>query len=149
MYRISNGKFEVLLAHPGGPYFKNKDEGHWTIPKGEPNEYEKDLLDVAKREFEEETGINPFGNFIELGAITQKGGKTVYAWAVEGIIPDNFVHTCNKIEIEWPPESGKKIIFPEVDRIEFFGTVEAKIKIKESQIPLIERLEKILEAAKN
>ncbi len=144
MYRIDNGKFEVLLAHPGGPYFKNKDEGHWTIPKGEPNEDEKDLLDVAKREFEEETGINPHGNFIELGTIMQKNGKIVHAWAVEGNLPKDFIHTCNRIEIEWPPKSGKKILFPEVDRIEFFEVNEAKKKNKETQIPLIERLEKNL-----
>jgi|SRR4030095_11010597 len=139
MYRKKGNDVEVLLAHPGGPFFAKKDEGHWTIPKGEPDDAE-DLLITARREFEEETGINPEGNFIPLDSIIQKGGKEVFAWAFEGNIPDGFVHKCNTVKIEWPPRSGKIKDFPEVDRVEFFSVELAKLKIKEAQIPLIERL---------
>jgi predicted NUDIX family NTP pyrophosphohydrolase len=139
MYRKNNGELEVLLAHPGGPFFAKKDDGHWTIPKGEPDEGE-DLFITARREFEEETGVVPKGNFIELGSITQKGGKEVFAWAFEGSLPAEYQHTCNTVRLEWPPHSGKFQEFPEVDKIEFFKIIEAKKKIKEAQIPLIERL---------
>jgi predicted NUDIX family NTP pyrophosphohydrolase len=144
MYRIQNGALEVLLAHPGGPYFAKKDNGHWSIPKGEPD-IDEDLLVTAMREFKEETGIIPAGDFIPLGAITQKGGKEVHAWAVEGGFPPGFVHECNEIEIEWPPRSGKFIEFPEIDKIEFFSVKDAMEKIKPAQIPLIIRLEEHLE----
>ena len=143
MYRRNKGKLEVLLAHPGGPFFAKKDEGHWSIPKGEPDDNE-DLFLTAKREFAEETGIVPKGDFIELDSITQKGGKEVYAWALEGNLKNNFVHTCNTFKLEWPPRSGKHLDFPEVDKIEFFKIKEAKKKIKEAQVPLIERLEEKL-----
>lgn len=139
MYRIMNGIPEALLAHPGGPFFAKKDNGHWSIPKGEPDDGE-DLLITAIREFKEETGITPEGNFINIGSITQKGGKEVFAWAVEGNFPENFVHTCNTFEIEWPPRSGKIKEFPEIDKIEFFTFDIAKEKIKDTQIPLLERL---------
>jgi predicted NUDIX family NTP pyrophosphohydrolase len=141
MFRLTNGGVEVLLAHPGGPFFKNKDNTHWSIPKGEPDEdLGEDLLITAMREFKEETGITPLGNFIELGSITQKGGKEVFAWAVEGTLPEGFVHECNTFEMEWPPRSGKMMEFPEIDKIEFFTIDKAKEKIKEAQIPLIDRL---------
>ena len=143
MYRIEKHSVEVMLAHPGGPYFAMKDEGHWTIPKGEPDDGEE-LLIAAMREFKEETGIIPTGNFIALGSITQKGGKEVYGWAFEGNIPKGFVHECNVIDIEWPPRSGKYMEFPEVDKVEFFPLEQAKKKIKETQIPLIEKLEEHL-----
>lgn len=143
MFRKQNGILEVLLAHPGGPFFKNKDGGHWTIPKGEPDEKEN-LFDAAKREFTEETGIQPNGKFFELGSIIQKGGKEVFAWAIEGSLPDDFVHTSNLIELEWPQKSGKKIKFPEIDKIEFFEIENSKRKIKESQSQLIDRLVRIL-----
>ena len=144
LYRKKNGILEILIVHPGGPFYKNKDEGHWSIPKGEPDDTE-DLLLTAKREFEEETGFKPEGNFIELGSITQKGGKEVFAWAVEGDLPSEHIHISNMFETEWPPRSGKKMSFPEVDKIEFCDVITAKQKIKEAQIPLIERLEKYLE----
>lgn len=140
MYRMNIGKPEILLAHPGGPFFAKKDDGHWTIPKGEPDE-DEDLLIAAKREFEEETGIKPNGEFIELGSITQKGGKEVWGWAFEGNLPPEYRHTCNSVRLEWPPRSGKFQEFPEVDKVEFFNLDDAKKKIKETQIPLIERLE--------
>ncbi len=147
MYRINNNTPEILLAHPGGPFFAKKDDGHWTIPKGEPDDNE-DLLPAAKREFEEETGIKPGAlsgvEFIELGSITQKGGKEVFGWAFEGTLPAEYKHTCNTVRLEWPPRSGKFQDFPEVDKVEFFNLDEAKKKIKEAQIPLIEKLEEHL-----
>lgn len=149
MYRFKNDILEVLLAHPGGPFFRNKDDGHWSIPKGEPSDEETDLLETAKREFEEETGIVPKGNFIPLEQITQKGGKTVYAWAFEGTLPDNFVHKCNSFETEWPPHSGKKMQFLEIDKIEFFPAEKAKRKIKDRQAEFIVRLENYLQKIKN
>ena len=139
MYRIKDGKPEILLAHPGGPYFAKKDEGHWSIPKGEP-EMVEDFLMTAIREFREETGLNASGNFIPLGSIIQKGSKEVHAWAVEGDLPKNYVHECNYIDIEWPPGSDNFEEFPEIDKVEFFDIETAKKKIKEAQIPLIERL---------
>jgi predicted NUDIX family NTP pyrophosphohydrolase len=143
MYHIEKHSLEVLLAHPGGPYFAKKDSGHWTIPKGEPDGSE-DLLVAAMREFNEETGIIPAGDFIPLGSIIQKGGKEVFAWAFKGDLPPLFEHLCNFIKIEWPPRSGKYMEFPEVDKVEFFNVSTAKEKIKETQIPLIERLEEHL-----
>jgi predicted NUDIX family NTP pyrophosphohydrolase len=144
MYRIRNREAEVLLAHPGGPFFRNKDDGHWSIPKGEPSDEESDLLETARREFEEETGITPQGKFVPLGSIIQKGGKTVYGWAFEGNLPEGFVHKCNSFETEWPPLSGKKMLFLEIDKVEFFNTEKAKKKIKQAQVKLIERLEEYL-----
>ncbi len=149
MYRYKDNVLEVLLAHPGGPFFRNKDDGHWSIPKGEPSDDETDLLETAKREFEEETGIKPLGNFIPLDSIVQKGGKTVYAWAFRGELPDNFVHKCNSFETEWPPHSGKKMQFLEIDKVEFFSAEKAKIKIKDRQVKFIERLEEYLSNTQN
>lgn len=130
---------QVLLAHPGGPFWHNKDEGAWTIPKGEVKEGE-DSLEAAKREVAEELGFVPDGEFIELGSITQKGGKTVYGWAVEYQIPDDFIFSPNEFEMEWPPNSGKLASFPEIDRIEYFGPFEARKKINPAQIAFISRL---------
>ena len=144
MYRINRHTLEVLLAHPGGPFFRNKDDGAWSIPKGEPGDGEADLLETAKREFEEETGIKPDGSFIPLGDILQRGGKTVHGWGFEGTLPEGFVHKCNSFETEWPAHSGKKMQFLEIDKVEFFSIEKAKKKIKQTQIPFIERLEEIL-----
>lgn len=139
MYRIKDGIPEFFLAHPGGPYFHKKDDGHWSIPKGEPEDGE-DLLITAMREFKEETGITPIGNFIQLGSIIQKGGKEVFAWGFESDLPKNYEHQCNMFEEEWPPHSGKFVEFPEVDKVGFFKYEELKIKIKAAQIPLIDKL---------
>ncbi len=139
MYRIRDGTLQVLLAHPGGPYFKNKDELAWTIPKGEV-EADEDLLETAKREFEEETGIAPTGPFIPLTAIKQKGGKIVHAWAFEGDCDPGAV-VSNTFTMEWPPKSGRHVEFPEIDRVEFFDVAAAKRKIKAGQEALIEELE--------
>jgi predicted NUDIX family NTP pyrophosphohydrolase len=139
MFRRKGGALEFLLAHPGGPFFARKDEGAWTIPKGEaaPDE---DLLTRAQIEFEEEVGIRPHGNWIELSSIKQKGGKTVHAWAFEGDLPNSFKLKSNTFEIEWPPRSGKLAKFPEVDRAEFFGDEVARRKIKSAQVPFLDRL---------
>jgi predicted NUDIX family NTP pyrophosphohydrolase len=137
MFRRKGGQLEVFLAHPGGPFAKKKDDGYWTIPKGEPNGDEA-LLDVAKREFEEETGIKPKGPYVELGSIQQKGGKWVFAWGFEGDCLEPIF--SNTYLMEWPPKSGKLCEFPEVDRAEFFRLAEARRKIKETQFPLLVRL---------
>jgi predicted NUDIX family NTP pyrophosphohydrolase len=139
MFRSKNDEMEMLLAHPGGPFFARKDEGVWTIPKGEaaPDE---DLLTRAQIEFEEEIGIRPHGNWIELGSIKQKGGKIVHAWAFEGDLPNSFKLKSNTFEMEWPPGSGKLKEFPEIDRAEFFRDEVARRKIKPTQVPFFDRL---------
>jgi predicted NUDIX family NTP pyrophosphohydrolase len=139
MFRSKNGTLEVLLVHPGGPFFARKDEGAWTIPKGEaaPDE---DLLIRAQIEFEEELGIRPHGNWIELGSIKQKGGKTVHAWAFEGDLPESFKFKSNTFDIEWPPRSGKLKQFPEIDRAEFFVEEIARRKINPAQTLFLDRL---------
>src|SRR6185295_3956677 len=113
LFRERSGRLEVLLVHPGGPFWKNKDEGAWTIPKGEVCEGEE-LLACARREFQEETGIAPAGNFSALAPIRQKSGKIVHAWAFEGDCDPTKIQS-NTITIEWPPRSGKRIQIPEVD----------------------------------
>jgi predicted NUDIX family NTP pyrophosphohydrolase len=139
LYRRSDAGPEVLLAHPGGPYFRDRDVGHWTIPKGEPDPDEA-LLDAAAREFGEETGLPlPDGPRLELGSITQKGGKVVHAWAVEGDLRPEMAHS-NTIDIEWPPRSGQVQTFPEIDRVGWFSLDGARRRIKEAQVPLIDRL---------
>jgi predicted NUDIX family NTP pyrophosphohydrolase len=144
MYRVRDGEIEVLLAHPGGPFFRNKDEHAWSIPKGEP-EPDEDLLVTARREFEEETGIKPAGPFRPLAPIRQKGGKIVHAWAFEGDC-DPAAIMSNTFTMEWPPHSGKQAEFPEVDRAEFFNLRKAKEKIKAGQETLIDELARILKA---
>jgi predicted NUDIX family NTP pyrophosphohydrolase len=134
---------EVLLVHPGGPFWKNKDDGAWTIPKGEAQP-EEDLQTRAQIEFEEELGIKPAGNFIPLGSIKQKGGKTVHAWAFEGDLPQNFQLESNTFEIEFPPRSGEFREFPEIDRAEFFADETARRKINPAQIPFLDRLREAL-----
>ena len=130
---------EALLVHPGGPFWKNKDDGAWTIPKGEAQPGE-DLLTRAQIEFEEELGIKASGNFIPLGSIKQKGGKTVHAWAFEGDLPQPFELKCNTFEIEFPPRSGKMREFPEIDRAEFFPDEIARRKINPAQVAFLDQL---------
>jgi predicted NUDIX family NTP pyrophosphohydrolase len=139
MYRIRDGQLEVFLAHPGGPFLKHKDEGHWSIPKGEPEPGE-DLLSAAIREFEEEVGLKASGEFVPLDSIRQKGGKTVHAWGFAGDWPEGQVHRCNTFELEWPPRSGRMQHFPEIDRVEIFSIPEARRKLKETQHPFLDRL---------
>jgi predicted NUDIX family NTP pyrophosphohydrolase len=139
LFRSHGGRLEVLLAHPGGPFFRNRDAGHWTIPKGEADG-DEELVAVARREFEEETGnVAPDGDAIDLGSIVQKGGKVVYAWALEGG-RDPATAESNHFEMVWPPGSGRIQAFPEIDRVEWFEVDEAKGRVKPTQIPLIERL---------
>lgn len=145
MYRIQQGNLQVLLAHPGGPYFEAKDLGAWTIPKG-LIEADEDPLAAARREFQEETGVVPTGPFLALAPVKQKGGKLVHAWAFEGDC-DPASNQCNTFKMQWPPRSGKWMSFPEVDRTEFFDSAEAKRKINPAQIALIEELEQILASA--
>jgi predicted NUDIX family NTP pyrophosphohydrolase len=141
MFRKAKEGLEVLLVHPGGPYFRSKDQGAWTIPKGEAGDGE-DLFTRARIEFEEEVGMPApaTANWIALGSVKQKGGKTVHGWAFEGDCPAEFVAVSNSFELEWPPRSGKMQQFPEVDRAEFFSIEEAKRRIKEAQIPFLDRL---------
>src|SRR6185437_883021 len=140
LYRTTGGLLQVFLVHPGGPFFKNKDLGAWSILKGEFPEDEDPLLG-AKREFLEETGQPIDGDFIKLKPVTLKSGKTVHAWAVEGDINHETIFS-NLFEIEWPPKSGKKQSFPEIDRAAWFDLDEAKAKISPGQIGLIEDLTK-------
>ena len=134
---------EVLLAHPGGPFYVNKDAGHWSIPKGEGH-LDEPLFDIARREFEEETGSPvPDGAAIDLGSIVQKGGKRVHAWAVEGSL-DPGESRSNTFEIEWPPRSGRLATFPEIDRVAWFTPEEARRVIKPTQVPLLDRLAEAL-----
>src|SRR5215469_6531246 len=140
MFRKKRGRLEVLLAHPGGPYFQNKDDGIWTVPKGEVGEGE-DFLTRAEIEFEEELGVAPTaGELIKLGWIKQKGGKMVHAWAMEGDLMEDFKLVSNTFEMEWPAHSGKIETFPEVDRAAFFPVGMARIKIKAAQEVFLDRL---------
>ena len=144
LFRRADGDLELLLAHPGGPFFTKRDAGYWTIPKGEVDPGEE-LLDVARREFLEETGHPPpDGEPIPLGSIVQKGGKTVHGWALEGEL-DPAAAESNTFEMTWPPGSGRRQSFPEIDRVEWFAPAEAKRRIKATQIPLIDRLEAALD----
>ena len=142
LLRRSNGALEILLAHPGGPFWRNRDAGAWTIPKGivEPDE---DLLDAARREFTEETGILPVPPFIPLGAVRQKAGKTVHAWAWEGDA-DPAAITSNTGRTEWPRGSGRWITYPEVDRCAWFDAAGARQKMNPAQAELVARLESAL-----
>lgn len=139
MYRIRNGAIEVMLAHPGGPFWKNKDLGAWTIPKGEISPGEEPLS-AALREFEEEIGIKLQGDFRPLGSVRQKSGKLVHAWAIEGDCDTSRIKS-NIIEIDWPPGSGKKLEVPEVDRAQFFSLDDARVRINPAQAEFLDNLE--------
>src|SRR6187402_2657939 len=131
LYRKRGGEIEVFLVHPGGPFWVKKDHGAWTIPKGE-YEAEEEPLAAAQREFKEETGFAAIGNFIELGTVQQKSGKTVSAWAVEGDCDPSLLRS-NTCEIEWPPRSGKRIEIPEVDRGSWFSLQRARTYMRTEQ----------------
>jgi predicted NUDIX family NTP pyrophosphohydrolase len=136
MYRLREGELEFLLVHPGGPFFKNKDTGFWSIPKGE-TEPDEDPLAAAKREFEEELGFPAQGTFVELTPVQQKGGKLVVAWAFAGDCDPAQIRS-NTFTIEWPPNSGKQQEFPEIDRAAFFKLAAAKEKINAAQAALLD-----------
>ncbi len=140
MYRTSSTGMKVFLIHPGGPFFKNKDDGAWSIPKGEIDEGE-DPLAAAKREFEEETGCKPDGSFFPLTQIQQKSGKIVLSWAVEGDCNADTIRS-NTFSLEWPPKSGRFQEFPEADRAAWFPIEEARRKINSAQVLLLDELSK-------
>ena len=141
LYRKTGETPEFFLVHPGGPFFKNKDVGVWSIPKGEFVAGEEPLA-AAKREFQEETGQAIDGDFIELNPVVLKSGKKVYAWAIEGDMDCKYIES-NLFEMEWPPKSGKIQSFPEIDRGGWFTADEAKLKISAGQVGLIERFLKL------
>jgi len=145
LWRRRGGRVEVLLAHMGGPFWVNKDLGHWTIPKGEVEPGEE-LVEVARREFEEETGhATPDGDMIDLGSIRQKSGKVVHGWGVEGDL-DPATAVSNTYEMEWPPRSGRTVSFPEIDRVEWFDPGAARAKLRAAQVPFLDRLDEALAA---
>jgi predicted NUDIX family NTP pyrophosphohydrolase len=139
MFCRRKGELEVLLVHPGGPFFRNKDGGAWTIPKGEAAENE-DLRSRAKVEFQEELGITPAEEWIDLGSVKQKGGKTVIAWAFAGDLGPDFKLASNTFEMEWPPRSGRTAQFPEVDQARFFPLELARSKMNQAQTLFLDRL---------
>ena len=139
VFKRKDARLEVLLVHPGGPLWKNKDAGAWSIPKGEPEEGEE-LLSTAQRELREEIGLEAKGDLKDLGSIKQKGGKTVHAWAFEVDADMVVAQVSNSFELEWPPRSGKRQTFPEIDRAEFFSLEEAAIRINQAQRAFLERL---------
>lgn len=139
IYRMQRGEPEILLVHPGGPFFAKKDIGAWSIPKGEVESDEEPFARAVKELFEE-TGLLIKGSFIELGSVKQKGGKEVIAWAAEYNNDFVFDNSGSSFEIEWPPHSGKKQKFPEVDKGEFFNIEAAREKINPAQVEFIDRL---------
>jgi predicted NUDIX family NTP pyrophosphohydrolase len=140
-FRRKNG-LEVLLAHPGGPFWAKKDDGVWTIPKG-LTESGADLLATAQREFTEETNLSAAGEFLALAPVKQKSGKIVHAWAFEADF-DLASFASNSFEIEWPPKSGRRQSFPEIDRIAYFALAAAVTKILPYQLPFVRELEQRL-----
>lgn len=145
MYRHTQaGALQVLLAHPGGPFWRTRDEGAWTIPKGEYEEPEQPLA-AARREFAEETGFDVVPPFLPLGEVVQRSGKRITAWAVAGDCEPDQLHS-NTFEVEWPPRSGRTHSFPEVDRVAWFELPEARRKMNPAQAALLERLEQALSA---
>lgn len=142
LYRLRNNYLEVFLVHPGGPYWKDREEGAWSIPKGEFGEGD-DPLATARREFREETGKEINGGFMELGKVQQKGGKLVYAWGVEGDLDAEHIKS-NTFRQEWPYKSGKWITVPEVDKGGWFSVEEARQKINPAQFDFIDRLVQLL-----
>jgi predicted NUDIX family NTP pyrophosphohydrolase len=140
--RGKGGVWEVLLAHPGGPFWAKKDDGVWSIPKGEVDN-EEDAFAAARREFAEETGFTPEGSFLDLGEIKQRGGKLVHVWAVESDFdPHQFI--SNTFEMEWPIKSGRIASFPEVDCASWFDIATARCKILKGQLGFIDRMIDVL-----
>lgn len=139
LYRRDAGSLQVLLVHPGGPFWSKKDDGAWFVPKGELAADEPPLS-AALREFREELGSDaPSGVPLALGSVTNKGGKLIEAWALEGDLDASTV-VSNTFELEWPPRSGKKREFPEVDQARYFSVAEARVKMHPAELPLVERL---------
>jgi predicted NUDIX family NTP pyrophosphohydrolase len=142
MFRRRDSALEVFLVHPGGPFWRNKDAGAWSLPKGEYTEGQ-DLLEAAKREFREETGITAQGEFISLGELKQSSAKSITAWAIEGDFPPESLRS-NTFSMEWPPKSGRQQEFPEVDRGAWFAVYDAKKRILKGQIGFLDKLAALL-----
>jgi predicted NUDIX family NTP pyrophosphohydrolase len=143
MYRIRDGQLQVLIVHPGGPFWARKDAGSWFVPKGEIEPGE-DALAAAQREFQEETGLVPAGPFVDIGEVTQKSGKRVRAWAFEGDC-DPAAIASNTFSTEWPPRSGRMQSFPEIDRAIFADAPAASEKLNPAESAFVQRLQEILE----
>ena len=141
LYRYYDSSLEIFLVHPGGPFWKNKDSGAWSIPKGEFDKGE-DPLEAARREFHEETGFSVEGSFIALSPVRQRGGKVVHAWAVEGDCDAESIKS-NSFTMEWPPRSGQRKEFLEVDRAEWFSLERARQKLLKGQLVLLDELQRI------
>lgn len=142
MYRVRDGQLQVLLAHPGGPFWAKKDAASWFIPKGEIETGEEEFA-AAQREFQEETGVVPGGPFLELGEVTHKSGKRVRAWAFAGDCDPTAI-VSNTFPMEWPPSSGQMQSFPEIDRAEFADLATARRKLNPTEYEFVERLQKAL-----
>jgi predicted NUDIX family NTP pyrophosphohydrolase len=142
LFRLVDNQLEFFLVHPGGPFFKNKDEGHWTIPKGEPN-MDEEISNCALREFREETGFSISGPMYELSPVKQKGGKIVHAWAMKGNVDASRL-ISNMFELEWPPKSGRMQQFPEIDKASWFIEGRAIQKINPAQQSFIKEAVMIL-----
>ncbi len=138
LYRFRGDELQILLVHPGGPFWKKKDEGAWSIPKGQFEENESPL-DAAKREFKEETGFDADGNFVDLGSIKQSSKKIIHAWALESDLDETKI-VSNNFELEWPKNSGRMKEFPEIDKAGWFNIEQAKKKMQKGQLGFINRL---------
>lgn len=138
MYRFRDGELQVLVVHPGGPYWAKKDAGSWFVPKGEI-EADEDELSAAKREFQEETSIVPVGPFVDLGEVAHKSGKRVRVWAFEGDCDADAI-VSNTFEMEWPPKSGRMQSFPEIDKAEFMNAERVREKLHPAEYGFVERL---------
>ncbi|MGE5318456.1 MAG: NUDIX domain-containing protein [Chloroflexota bacterium] len=145
VYRFQNKQLQILLVHPGGPYWAHKDDGVWSIPKGEIDMGEK-TEEAAKREFYEETGFKIDGDFIPLSPVRLMSGKIIHAFAIEGDLDASLIHS-NNFSIEWPPSSGKIQQFPEIDKGEWFTPTEAKVKLSRAQVAFINELMSILNSS--
>ena len=145
LYRRSAGHWQVMLVHPGGPFWAGKDAGAWSIPKGLP-EGDEPALETARREFREETGFEVDGEFLELGPLRQPGGKIVHAWALQGDLDASRIHS-NSFSLEWPRDSGRVRVYPEIDAGGWFSLAEAREKIHRGQAGFLERLRERLEKA--
>jgi predicted NUDIX family NTP pyrophosphohydrolase len=140
-FRPSDDRLEVLIAHPGGPFWARRDEGAWSIVKGEIDDPAEPPIEVARREFREETGHEPpDGSTIELGSVTQAGGKVVYGWACAGDLDPATIES-NTLEVEWPPRSGRTVTIPEIDRVGWFEPDEARRRLNPAQAAFVDRLE--------
>jgi len=144
MYRLKDERLQVLLVHPGGPFWAKKDEGAWSIPKGLIDQGE-DPLEAAKREFEEETGFSVSGRFISIGEVRLGSGKIIKAWAVKGDLDPSGIRS-NTFRMQWPPRSGRVQEFPEVDRAEWFDIEEAQKRINQGQVGLLEELKRRIQS---